>query len=162
EYTSAPGQLRVGVTYGYQLSYTTIYGETICVGPVFYTPSAIPNTFLSNFTQLEYGGLTGNADYTYAVSLVPAYCETFPPATYVLHTASGAGTGTPAFTGFVDLNGRIAPGSYAWASSFYSDQYGESDLGGQILNNPQGTPPPGAGFRIGIAVPGLPARADGI
>jgi hypothetical protein len=109
---------------------------------------------------ITFGGLYGGP-YSYGISIVTAIGESAPPNTF--SAGSGFATTAPsvtlAWTGTQDTAGRLAPGDYAWAISYYSDQYGEGPLGPQFLLHVGGA----VTIRLLMSVPGgLPTNADGI
>jgi len=155
------GPLLPGQTYGYAVAFTTILGETEAGGAWSYTPSALPMPQIYNLVQNDFGGLQGNSDYLYGVTLVTRVGES-AIVWWSIHTFSNSGTpGNPVIQN-ADFNGRIAAGSYAWACSYYSDAFGETFLSSSVFGT-AGTPPPGSsGTRVLLALPGLSVRADGL
>jgi len=158
----AAGNLPVGATYRYVVTYTTAYGETAPSAPITYIPSALPQAGFSAPTAATFGGLVAGP-YTYGISIVTAVGESAPPnmggpifGTYQTTGPSVA----PAWTGAQDLNGRVAPQTvYLYALSTYSDLYGETPLGPTFRFVVGGTVP----GRYGISIPTiLPDRADGL
>jgi hypothetical protein len=156
----AAGNLPVGATFKYVTTFMTAYGETLASAQATYIPSALQQASLSGATGITFGGIFGGP-YLYGISIVTAIGESSPPNT--INAGSGFSTSAPlvnvAWNGFQDTLGRIAPGDYAWAVSYYSDRYGESPLGPQFLLHIGGT----LNVRLQMALPaGLPANADGI
>jgi len=157
------GPLLGGQTYRYKTAYLTTYGESGPSGEGAYTPPSLNWPYLYNLVQYDFGGLKGNSTYIYGVSLVTKFGETTPWTTSLTTFQYAGWPGSPGFTGYFDAGGRMAWGQYGWCCSYYHDQFGETFLGPTIYNTPSGTvPPAGTTQRIGIALPGLSARAAGL
>jgi hypothetical protein len=156
----AAGNLQVGAVYRYAVSYVTAYGETGLSVAGAYAPSGLSPAGMGSGVGITFGGLYGGP-YSYGISIVTAIGESAPPNTF--SAGSGFATTAPsvtlAWTGTQDTAGRLAPGDYAWAISYYSDQYGEGPLGPQFLLHVGGA----VTIRLLMSVPGgLPTNADGI
>jgi len=158
---NAAGPLDVGQRYRYVTSYLTIYGETIPSAETWYTPSAVPGVSLDSFSQWDFGGLENNADYRYGASLVTKFGEG-PVSWWPVHTSSYVGVPTGPAILNADFNGRIPPGAYTWAWSYYTDSFGESYLSTQVYGSVGAAPPGVAGARVLLSVPGQSSRANGI
>ena len=160
---SGAGKLLPGQIYRYRCAYLTTYGESLWYGDAVFQPAALEQASLSNFTQYAFGGLAENADYYYAVSVVTTAGESAPPVWSYVHTTSTSSPGSPGFTGYYDSGGRMAWGQYYWTCSYYHDTFGETPYGPSIYNTPSGqAPPAGTTQRIGISLPALGTRADGL
>src|SRR5262252_4187942 len=154
------GHLAIGQTYRYVATLITTTGETAPSAAIAYTPSALAPPGLSGVSQDAFGGITPNSQYTYGVTNVTALGESAPPPTMTITSSYVNSPSAPTFINF-DTAGRIGPGSYVYAASWYSDAFGETPLGPSsvVLTGPAtGTPT----VRFLIGVPGLGSNADGI
>jgi hypothetical protein len=123
-----PGPLKAA-SYSYRSTLITQDGESAPGPVVAFTPSALSLPAVGSFQASGFGGIRGGP-YYYGISLVTLIGESMLNVQY-----AGTGFGQnypnsgPQWSGSWDPNGRIEPGyTYIYASSFYSDRWGETGL----------------------------------